>query len=110
MSTEQITIRLPTEYVAELRRNATAARRSLAAEVTIMLDQSPLRVNAAPDPAPDASTQATLQPTPKVAPVVRSPPGISGVRTNFQPRHKAAHAVLREDETRPQERTAVTVR
>lgn len=55
MSTEQITIRLPVEYVAELRRNATAARRSLAAEITIMLDQSPLRLNAVSAPPKDAA-------------------------------------------------------
>lgn len=44
MSTEQITVRLPQEYVDQLRCNAKEARRSLAAEITMMLDQSPLRI------------------------------------------------------------------
>lgn len=51
MSTEQITVRLPSEMVETLRGGAKAARRSLAAEIAFMLDRSPLG-NAEPVPPP----------------------------------------------------------
>lgn len=71
MSTEQITVRLPSEMVETLRGGAKAARRSLAAEIAFMLDRSPLGtpepaarsepVNAADDPEPE---ERTIEPDP----------------------------------------------
>ncbi len=60
MTTEQITIRLPINMVAALREGAKVSRRSLAAEVAFMLDQSPLKQVDDPAPRHDLAEQVRV--------------------------------------------------